>query len=213
MKKKYILWDNDGVLVDTEPWYFEANKSALSELDISLTREEYMHFMQTGTSVWTIAEQKGIEPSRIAVQRKKRNQYYQYFIETKDINIPGVTDILTELSKLYSMAIVTTSKKEDFLLIHKDRHILQYMDFYLAGGDYARSKPAPDPYLAAMARFHAAADECIVIEDSARGLQSAIAAGIDCIIVRNEFTATHDFSGAYKIIDSLRDLSRELSKW
>jgi HAD superfamily hydrolase (TIGR01509 family) len=206
MRRKYILWDHDGVLVETEPWYFKANQIALLELGITITRDEYMYYMQTGNSVWSLAEKKGINKDCIAEKRIKRNAYYQEFLKTKDIEIPNVTAVLKDLKQYFSMAIITTSKKDDFELIHKNRTILKYMDFYLTNGDYEHSKPQPDPYLTAMKRFNAAPEECVVIEDSARGLKSAIAAGIECVIVKNEFTKTHNFTGALTIVDSLQDI-------
>jgi HAD superfamily hydrolase (TIGR01509 family) len=206
MTIKYILWDNDGVLVETEQWFFEANKIALREIGIKLTHEDYMHYMQNGITVWSIPKEQGISEDTINAQKDKRNKYYQDSLVREHIEIGGVSDVLAALKNDYKMAIITTSKPEDFTLIHNDRDILTYMDFYLAKGDYERSKPQPDPYLAGMKRFNAEPSECVVVEDSARGLKSAIAAGIDCIVVRNEFTSTHDFSGAKCIIDSLGEL-------
>jgi len=101
---------------------------------------------------------------------------------------------------------VTTAKRADFELIHRDRRITSFMDFVLVREDYVRSKPDPEPYLIALARFEAAADEALVVEDSARGLRSAVAAGIDCAIVHNEFTASQDFSAARYRIESLAEL-------
>jgi beta-phosphoglucomutase-like phosphatase (HAD superfamily) len=80
------------------------------------------------------------------------------------------------------------------------------MDFVLANGDYARAKPAPDPYLAALARFDALAAEAVVVEDSERGLRSARAAGIDCVVVENAFVDGQDFTGATARIGSLAEL-------
>ena len=104
------------------------------------------------------------------------------------------------------MAIVTTSKRPDIDLIHKDRSILDYMDFYLTEEDYDHAKPHPEPYLKGLQRFGATAAETVVIEDSARGLKSAVAAGIDCIVVANEFTATHDLSQATARVETFSEL-------
>lgn len=204
--KKYILWDNDGVLVDTEKWYYEANKKALSEIGISFSLDEYMLHMQKGTSIWSLADDNKIDKETIKLQRKKRNQYYQEFLKTREIEIPEVISVLDELSKYYSMAIVTTSKKEDFELIHQGRNILKYMEFCLTLEDYEKAKPSPDPYLKGMESFKALPEECLVIEDSARGLKAALAAGIDCVIVGNEFTRTHDFTGAKQVVASTEEL-------
>ena len=211
MKKKYILWDHDGVLVSTEEWYFEANKKALHEIGIDITKENYMYYMQNGISVWSIPKEQGISMEKITIQKNKRNEYYQHYLQTENIEIPGVMDVLKILKRSFSMAIITTSKKQDFAIIHKDRNMLQYMDFYLASGDYERAKPYPDPYLAGMHKYHALPDECIIIEDSARGLKSALSAGIDCIIIKHDFTKTHDFTGAKSIISNIEELPSVLS--
>ena len=76
----------------------------------------------------------------------------------------------------------------------------------LASLGYERAKPHPEPYLRGLERFGATAAETVVIEDSARGLKSAIAAGIDCIVVANEFTAAHDLSRATAKVATFREL-------
>lgn len=124
----------------------------------------------------------------------------------RDIEIPGVEEVLAKLAEDYSMAIVTTAKREDFELIHRSRSIVRYMDFVLTNGDYERSKPAPDPYFTALERFGASAEAAVVVEDSSRGLRSAIAAGIDCVVVDNEFVRSQDFFGARARIGSLGEL-------
>ena len=63
-----------------------------------------------------------------------------------------------------------------------------------------------------MIKFNGKPSECIVIEDSARELKSAIAAGIDCIIIKNDFTVSHDFSGAKCIINEIIELPMTLNK-
>ena len=86
------------------------------------------------------------------------------------------------------------------------------MEFFLTVEDYPQPKPEPDPYLAGMKRFNAEPEDCIIIEDSRRGLRAAHAAGIDCIIVSNDFTQGQDFSEALEIIDSLEDLPELLNR-
>jgi HAD superfamily hydrolase (TIGR01509 family) len=131
---------------------------------------------------------------------------YQRLLQTKPIEIPGVREALVSLAVQYRMAIVTTARRVDFELIHANRDLLQHFEFVLTLEDYARCKPAPDPYLAALARFGADATQAVALEDSARGLRSALAAGISCIIVRNAFTSSQDFTGASCIVGSVGEL-------
>lgn len=205
MKKKVILFDHDGVLVETEQWYFLANQRAFREIGIELDKDSYLKYMAKGGSIWQVFGEN-LSKSVVLDQRKKRDRYYQEYLQTENIEIEGVTSVLEELSMQYRMAIVTTAKRVDFELIHKNRSIVQYMDFVLTVEDYEYAKPHPCPYLKGLENFAVSPGEALVVEDSARGLQSAIAAGIDCATVFNEFTQSHDFSGAQYRVNSLSDL-------
>ena len=205
--KKYILFDNDGVLVETEPLYFQASKRAVKEFfDIKLEFEDYMEIMTHGGTAWQKAEKLGYSQKEIARAREQRNIYYQEYIKQNDVVIDGVVDTIKELSKKYKMAIVTTARRVDFELKHQNSGIVDMMEFVLCEGEYPRSKPHPDPYLKALEIFGAKRDEAIVVEDSARGLKAAYGAGIECIIVHNEFTKTQDFSLATYKIKDIREL-------
>ncbi|MDP2850231.1 MAG: HAD family phosphatase [Sulfuricurvum sp.] len=204
--KQFILFDNDGVLVETELWYFRANEKAMKELGVTLELEYYLELMKHGGNWWELAQQRGVTLEEINRARERRSRYYQHYLRTEDIYIEGVEEVIRELSKDYRMGIVTTSRRVDFELIHHKKKLTRYMDFILCEEDYPRAKPHPDPYLKGLELFGAHTGEAIVVEDSQRGLTAAVRAGIDCVIVKNNFTASHDFSTATYRIDSLRDL-------
>ncbi len=208
--KKYILFDHDGVLVDTEPWHYLAGKRALASLGIDLQLDAYLMNMANGVSVWEDARVSGISESEINRGRELRNRYYREYLVTEDIEIEGVLETLDVLAGEYRMGIVTTSKPPDFALIHERRSILDHMEFHLTRGDYERAKPHPEPYLRGLQRFGATTAETVVVEDSARGVKSAIAAGIDCIVVANKFTEAHDLSKATAKVATFRELPSAL---
>lgn len=204
--KKYILFDNDGVLVDTEYWYFKAGESALAEVGVSLDLNQYLNDMAAGLGTWHQAALAGVGETTIERLRGIRNTHYKQYLRTEQIAIDGVIETLAALSLHVRMAIVTTSKRTDFDLIHAGRCITDFMDFVLTREDYVHSKPDPEPYLTALERFGATRAETLIVEDSARGLRSAVAAGIDCAVVHNTFTQTQDFTGATHRLDTLSDL-------
>lgn len=213
--KKYILFDNDGVLVETEKWYYEANKKALKELGLTLELSTYLKIMARGGTAWEIAFEEGITKDIVDKKRFQRDIYYQEYLRTKDIEIPNVKKILQRLSQKYKMAIITTSRRVDFDLIHKDRGIVDFMDFSLCVEEYPRAKPYPDPYLAGLEKFNAKKEETIIVEDSQRGLTSAYNAEIECAIVHNDFTVSHDFTNAsfrIKQLEELEELLESLNK-
>ncbi|MBM7566254.1 HAD family hydrolase [Paenibacillus sacheonensis] len=204
--KKFILFDHDGVLVDTEWWYFKAGERALADIGFTLDKDQYLRDMTQTFGTWSQARAAGMDERTIDKQREVRDAYYQEYLRTEAIEIEGVVDTLAELSKHVRMAIVTTSKRADFQLIHEKRQIKQFMDFVLVREDYERTKPHPEPYLTGLRLFGAAKNETLVVEDSNRGLNAAVAAGIDCAIVQNDFTQTHDFSQATYRIKTLIEL-------
>ena len=157
-------------------------------------------------ATWAQARAAGIDEQTISRQREVHDVYYQEYLRTEDIEIEDVLQTLAELADTYRMGIVTSCKRTDFALIHEKRSILDYMEFYLTLEDFERAKPHPEPYLKGLQRFGATAAETVVVEDSARGLNSAIAAGIDCIVVANEFTAAHDLSKATAKVATFREL-------
>ena len=198
--KKYILFDHDGVLVDTEFWYYKAGERALAEIGLTLDKDQYLRDMNQGLGTWAQARAAGIDEQTISRQREVRNEYYQEYLRTEAIEIEGVVETLAELSKYVRMAIVTTAKRADFEIIHEQRQIRQFMDFVLVREDYELTKPHPEPYLTGLEAPRSHQEETLVVEDSSRGLNSAVAAGIDCVIVYNDFTKAQDFSQAsYRI--------------
>ena len=201
--KKYILFDHDGVLVDTEFWYYKAAERALADIGFALDKQQYLRDMTKGLGSWCQAKAAGIDEQALGARRAARDAYYQEYLRTEAIEIEGVVEALAELSRYARMAIVTTAKRADFELIHEKRQIRQFMDFVLVREDYELAKPHPEPYLTGLRRFGAGKEEALVVEDSARGLSAAVAAGIDCVIVYNDFTKTNDFSQAGYRIDTL----------
>lgn len=86
------------------------------------------------------------------------------------------------------MGVVASARRQHLNAAHAKSRVIQYMDFVLTREDYTHSKPHPEPYLTAMERHGLRLDECIVVEDSERGLAAAAAAGVGCIILLIEWT-------------------------
>src|SRR5262249_591634 len=201
---KFLLWDHDGVLVDTEPLYFAATQESIKLLGLDIDQAEYLRLTTAGRTSWDLARQHGVPETTIVEARQERDRRYPQYLMTREIEIEGVIDVLTTLSSRYRMAIVTTSKRSDFELIHRSRQIRNFFEFVLTVEDCARAKPDPDPYLRALSKFNAQPEDALVIEDSARGLAAALAAGLECVIIRNSFTAADDFTGASHVLSSVR---------
>ena len=98
------------------------------------------------------------------------------------------------------MAVVTSSQRQHLDLMHAGIGLTNYFEFVLAREDYGKTKPNPEPYLAALERLGMRVENCVAVEDSERGLAAAHAAGLRCLVIPNEITRSCSFQGATAIL-------------
>jgi HAD superfamily hydrolase (TIGR01509 family) len=206
MPIKAIFWDNDGVLVDTERLYFAATRQVLGEVGIELSLPDFIQLFMVGNTGLDALAGKGLDAAAIDALRARRNALYSAMLAREELVIPGVRETLAALAPQCRMGIVTSSRKDHFEIIHRRSGLLRHIDFVLALGDYARSKPDPDPYLLAVERSGLPAEACLVVEDSERGLASALAAGLRCAIVPSDLTRGSRFDGAHVLLERVSDV-------
>jgi HAD superfamily hydrolase (TIGR01509 family) len=199
-----ILWDNDGVLVNTEGLYFEACRQALAEASVELTLDQFKEIsLRQGESTFTLAIERGVDQETVGQLRQKRDNIYTDLLQTTPCLIDGVEDVLSALHGRVRMGVVTSSQRKHFESAHRNTRVIEYMDFVLTYEDYTNTKPDPEPYLKAVERHDLCPDQCIVIEDSERGLAAAVAAGLRCIVVLSQWTKDGDFSRATAVVDHI----------
>ncbi|MET3134197.1 HAD superfamily hydrolase (TIGR01509 family) [Oxalobacteraceae bacterium GrIS 1.11] len=209
MKKiKGVLWDNDGVLVDTERLFYEANVELLSEHEVRLTQKQFFDwFLDADYGAWHLLREKGYAEGRIAALRAERDaRYSEKLLATQNLATRGVQNVLAQLWQRAPMGVVTGSFERHFRQSHAASELVGYFDFAVTREMYANSKPAPDSYLMGLARLGLASSECVAIEDSPRGLRAANAAGLECIVVRNEMTQDVAFDEAFCVVETMEEL-------
>jgi HAD superfamily hydrolase (TIGR01509 family) len=205
---KAIFWDNDGVLVDTEHLYFEATRTMLERVGVALSEDDYLElFLRRSSGAWHLAHQRGVSEAETAALRAERDVLYAQLIEQAPTLISGVERVLEQLAPHYRMAIVTSSQPGHFACIHRSTGILHRFEFVLTRADYAESKPDPEPYLRALERIGLAPGECLVIEDSERGLSAAKAAGLSCWVVPSRLSRASTFPAADRVLGSLDEVA------
>lgn len=206
-----VLWDNDGVLVDTEGLYFQATKTVLQIVGVELRPEQFKEIsLRRGESTFILAEERGIDPDRIARLRSERDRIYAGSLGAESRVMDGAEQVLRTLHGKVRMAVVTSTRREHFEIIHAKSGLSLYFDFVLAREDCRHTKPHPEPYLKALQRTGNEPEACVVIEDSERGLASAKAAGLECLIVLSEWTKEGDFSQARKVLQSISQVPDEV---
>lgn len=205
---KGVLFDLDGVIVDSEPLHFEAHQKALRQFGINITIQDYLEFgvAKGDASFFEEASKKyGIEIDKKKISRLKKELYKEIFQRYAKPR-KGVLDLIENLSDRYILAITSSGSREiiEFVL---DRFSLgRKFTTIISGDDVERVKPFPDIYEKALSLLKLRSVDCVAIEDSRNGLLAAKGAKIKCIVVPCEFTKTQDFSKADFIFDELGEI-------
>jgi HAD superfamily hydrolase (TIGR01509 family) len=212
-KKRAILWDNDGVLVDTEKWFFEANRLELAALGVTANWAQFAEInMKQGMSLLSLS---GLEGEDLRNLYKRRDARYSELLRTEHLAISGMPELLERMKEhVFSTGIVTASHREHFDIIHGLSGMLAHVDFAIVREDYLKAKPYPDGYLAGIARAGLAARHCIAVEDSPRGITAARAAGLECVFFTpGGVGADHDVGEVFARTGTVQELEVVLRQW
>lgn len=207
MHYKVIFWDNDGTLVNTEVPFFHATQKVLASVGIDLTEEwSTNECLKKGRSAFELASMAGIEAEKIGELRSQRDALYFNELKKHVEIMDGVIPTLKAIHGEIPMGIVTTSPRIHFNQIMKATGLSKYFDFTICGDEVAAIKPHPEPYLKAWKMSGFKKEECLVIEDTERGVTSAKAAGLTCFACPNKFSQDNDFSEADLVLNSIEEL-------
>jgi len=211
MEAKILLWDHDGVLVDTEFWYFEATRRALKEWGVSLSRDKWLEGQTLGIRLDQFEFPTGPASLDYRKIRAHRDHLYAGFLSSEDVLIGDAVAVLSQLSRSHRMGLVTTTSWRVLDHIHSGGSLLDHFEHIVTADECVHLKPDPEPYLRALDQFGVPARDAVAIEDSKRGLTSAMAAGIRCVIIRSGFMEGADFEGAEAVLDTIRELPKALA--
>jgi HAD superfamily hydrolase (TIGR01509 family) len=198
-----IFWDNDGVLMETEHLYYQANAAVLARVGVALTLDDFCHIsLRRGESVLDLADGAG----NAEVLRQERDALYFRLLGEEARVYPGVQQTLEQLHGRLPMAIVTSCRRENFMQMHRASGLLGYFDFVLTREGYAMSKPDPEPYLTACARAGLDPARCLAVEDSERGVTSAARAGLTVAAIPGVMNRGGDFGAARWLLEGIHEL-------
>jgi HAD superfamily hydrolase (TIGR01509 family) len=204
-----VLWDNDGVLVDTETLFYETTRVAFGRLGLDLTKEIWgRHYLAEGKSSREIAALLGGDPDRIGAVMDERNRQYRQILNQPPAVRPKVRETLDELSGRVRMAIVTGCHRDQLQLMHRSSGLLGFFEAILTGDECTHPKPHPGLYVAALKVLGVSAGRCLAVEDSPRGLASARAAGVPCLVVPTDLTRALAFAGALSVEQDVAGILR-----
>ena len=208
-----VIFDMDGVIVDTEPVHHFAYYQHFNELSIEVSDEMYRSF--TGNSTRNIFQklkaQFDLQEDVEDLILRKRHLFNEAFDLKEDLYlIDGVEDLIKDLHANGIQLIVASSASK--VTIHRvftRFNLHQYFTHIVSGEDFPKSKPHPAIFEHAASLSIAPKENCIVIEDSTNGIQAAVSAGIYCVGYDSFHSKDQDLSKANIIIRHFNELNFE----
>lgn len=209
-----VIFDMDGVIVDTEPVHRYAYYKQFAELNIEVTEAMYTSFtgFSTRNTFQTLKEQFQLEQEVEDLIQRKRSIFNDAFDTKEDLELlEGVRVLIEDLHQNGIQLIVASSASK----VTIDRVFTRFglHDFFthiVSGEDFPKSKPHPAIFEHAASLSIAPKENCIVIEDSTNGVKAAKAAGIFCVGYNSEHSKDQNLDEADKVINHFNELTAEV---
>ncbi len=206
-----VIFDMDGVIVDTEPVHHYAYNEHFRQLNIAVSPELYASF--TGNSTKNIFERLKVQfnlPEEVEdLVETKRNLFNDAFDSKPDIYLlDGVEDLIKDLyNNGMQLVLASSSATVTINRIFNRFGLHHYFTHIVSGEDFPKSKPHPAIFIKAAELAQAPVENCIVIEDSTNGIMAAKAAAIYCIGYDSFHSKMQDYSFADMVISDFKELS------
>src|SRR5690606_10843304 len=208
---KSVLFDMDGVIVDTEPLHYKAYYRMFDDVNIQVSNELYASFTgQSTLSICKILCQKfnlNLGPETLV--DIKREHFKHLFDSDMSLSlIDGVLDLIKDYHKNKLLLVLASSASmQNIHNIFERFDLDQYFIAKISGADLKQSKPHPEIFEAAAMAAFCKPSECMVIEDSTNGIQAAKAAGIYCVGYDSLHSHDQDYSLADMVVSECEDIA------
>lgn len=210
MPLKAVLFDMDGVIVDTEPLHRKAYFKTFNDLGIDVSEDLYTSF--TGASTKrvcdTLIHQFHLKQTFEEIAEIKRNYFKDYFYHDEDFDlIPGVKElILHYYDNGIKLILASSATMTTINMVFEKFELEKYFMGKISGADLKESKPHPEVFLLAAEMAGEPVENCMVIEDSTNGILAAHRAEIFCAAYRSPHSKNQDYTLADTVVSDYSDL-------
>jgi beta-phosphoglucomutase len=209
-----IVFDFDGVLANSEPLHLQSYQAVLAEHGLTLSRDEYYQQylgFDDVTAFRTLSERRelGWDARQMSEVIARKTVIFDEIVASTDVLFPEAAACVKRLGAAMPLGIASGALRHEIVAILQRANLTDHFQFIVAAGETARGKPAPDPYRRAARLHERPPAQCVAIEDSRWGIESAKDAGLHCVGITTTYPA-HDLPGADAIIGSLDEFTAEL---
>jgi HAD superfamily hydrolase (TIGR01509 family) len=206
---KAIVFDMDGVLVDSEPVHEKAARVILNRHGLDVSNDVFDQFR--GKPAWQyyqhVVKHYGNGKLDPAILLEEKQEYYRSLFHELKL-IPGVLAFIRQIHPIFRLGLVTSGTRQNQQLVFEQFGLTNYFEATLTADDITNAKPHPEPYLPIADHLKVEPASCLVIEDAHHGVRSATEAGCFVAGLTSTFKADElRAAGADLIIDSFEDLA------
>lgn len=204
-----VIFDMDGVLIDSEPLHFKVDEMVLKLLQVDKGKHYLERFVgYTNPAMWKIIKEENQLKQSIEALIELQMRIKLDFLEKSNyMAIDGVLELLNKIqAKKIPLAIASSSPRIFIEAVIEKIQIEKYFQIVVSGEEVPESKPAPDVFLKAAELLGVQPENCLVIEDSKSGTIAAKSAGMKCIGFQNPNSGNQDLSRADLIVKNFNDV-------
>ncbi len=201
---KAVIFDMDGVIIDSEPIYRMAAKAVVSKYggvyDSSVSDKEMGLSIKESSKI--VVKETGIEidPERFA---KEYIEQYLIFCEKFLKPNENIEKLIAYCHDNFKTAIASSTVRDIVIMLMDRFGFLKYFQFVVGGDEVERSKPHPGIYLKAAGNLEVDPHECVVIEDSYNGAVSAVSAGMTTLVLRHDLNRNISFPQEVTVFEDI----------
>lgn len=208
-----VIFDMDGVLVDTFEAHFESWRVVAHQEGAEMTRQQFAEtFGRTSREIIALLwPEKADDTVAIRAFDDRKELAFRKIIAETFPAMPGVDGLLASLaSEGISMAVGSSGPPANVALVVDKLAATEIFAALVTGDDVTRGKPDPQVFLLAAERLGVAPERCIVVEDARAGLLAARAAGMHCVGIASTGHTRHELAAADLVVDSLTELTPDV---
>ncbi len=203
-----VIWDMDGVIVDTGRDHYKSWRQAFKKHGIDFTEADFQSiFGQRNDRIICTILNREVSQEEIDEIARDKEEYFRSHVRRQVKPFPGAVELINSLYQAgIKMSIASSAPVENIRLLLGTLGILECFQQFVSGREVTESKPSPQIYLLAAQKLSMPPEKCIVIEDAVAGVQGAKRAGMRCIAVTNT-NPKELLEEADLVVDSLTELT------
>jgi HAD superfamily hydrolase (TIGR01509 family) len=206
---KAVIFDLDGVLINTEMFYLELLSKTFAHFGISLTPDQMEELPGAASDLFNKYIERNLASTSVPLDQFNAHMKYLLTVEPvpyRELMFEGVDRTIMYLSERhYRLAVASNSRASEIETALSALGLTQYFEFFFSSELFTHPKPSPEVYFGCIERLHLPPESIVVIEDSEYGIKAAKAANLTCI-ARREERFTFDQSAADYIVDQIPEI-------